>query len=392
MGRIAKSGVTLVALGALVLTAILELQACGKGSGAMDSGAVPSTVSGIEATAGDGRVTIVWDLVPNAASYNLYWDTTEGVHPPEPGKAKTSPSGHIASVDPEAATRRDNLRVGTKISEIKRTIYTHNGLSNGTTFYYVVTAVSDGGVEGGPSKEVSATPQASSACSTAMETQCNGGCANLLTDNGNCGACGNVCGSQQVCQSGVCQDSSSCQSPLQTCNGSCVDTQTDWYNCGACGNTCNPNQDCETGVCKDVVLCMFPYSNCGSGCVNLHTNVNNCGACGNACNANQTCETGVCKNTVLCMFPYGNCGAGCVNLHTDKNNCGACGNACGQLQNCELGVCVSPLICLPPTTKCDGACVNTQSDSSNCGACGVQCGSLQYCCKGACRSKTLLCL
>jgi uncharacterized delta-60 repeat protein len=89
----------------------------------------PSPIN-VVATAGNGEVTIQWDLVPRGDSYNIYWSTSANV--------TTS---------------------GTKITGAT-TPHTHTGLTNGTTYYYVVTAENIYG-ESAVSNEVSATPQAS---------------------------------------------------------------------------------------------------------------------------------------------------------------------------------------------------------------------------------------
>ncbi|MFQ5597123.1 MAG: fibronectin type III domain-containing protein [Nitrospiria bacterium] len=86
----------------------------------------------VQATAGNGKVTISWDAVAGATSYNLYWNTTGGV------------------------TTADNQITGVTSPHI------HTGLTNGTTYYYIVTAVTASG-EGPPSAEVSATPVATGA-------------------------------------------------------------------------------------------------------------------------------------------------------------------------------------------------------------------------------------
>jgi hypothetical protein len=70
-----------------------------------------STTAIVSATAADGQVTISWDSVLDATSYNIYWATNPGV----------------------------TLDTGTKISNVTSP-YTHTGLANGTTYYYVVTA------------------------------------------------------------------------------------------------------------------------------------------------------------------------------------------------------------------------------------------------------------
>jgi fibronectin type 3 domain-containing protein len=86
--------------------------------------------TGVTATPGNGQVTIAWTAVTDATSYNIYWSTAPGVT--------------IAS--------------GTKIIGAASP-YVQLGLSNGTAYYYIVTAVNKDG-ESGPSLQVSAIPSA----------------------------------------------------------------------------------------------------------------------------------------------------------------------------------------------------------------------------------------
>ncbi len=90
----------------------------------------PAAPVNVTAIAGNNQVTITWDAIPGATSYNIYWLTTTGV-------TKTT---------------------GTQISGITYSSYTYTGLINGTTYYYLVTAVNSFG-ESNESSEVSATPQ-----------------------------------------------------------------------------------------------------------------------------------------------------------------------------------------------------------------------------------------
>ncbi len=89
-----------------------------------------STLLNVSASAGDGEVTISWDSVSGATSYNIYWSTSTGV----------------TTADYEG-----------KIEDITETSYTHTGLTDGTTYCYVVT-VENTYWESGESSEVSATP------------------------------------------------------------------------------------------------------------------------------------------------------------------------------------------------------------------------------------------
>ena len=85
------------------------------------------TPSGVTAMPGNGQVTIAWTAETDATSYNIYWSTTPGV----------------------------TTANGTKITGAASP-YVHSGLTNGTTYYYVVTSVNKDG-ESAPSSEVSAT-------------------------------------------------------------------------------------------------------------------------------------------------------------------------------------------------------------------------------------------
>jgi uncharacterized repeat protein (TIGR02543 family) len=77
---------------------------------------IPSAPTGVSATAGNGQATISWTAVSGATSYNIYWSTSSGV-------------------------TKSN---GTKISGATSP-YSHTGRTNGTAYYYIVTAVNSSG-------------------------------------------------------------------------------------------------------------------------------------------------------------------------------------------------------------------------------------------------------
>ena len=118
----------MVSVSSMILLAIF-LTACGGGGGGGD-GSAPSPPTGVTPKPGDEEVTISWDTASGATSYNIYWAYTSGV---------------------SKADYED------KISTITTTSYLHTGLTNGTTYYYVVTAENDYG-ESDESDEVSAMP------------------------------------------------------------------------------------------------------------------------------------------------------------------------------------------------------------------------------------------
>jgi len=90
----------------------------------------PSAPTGVSAAGGANQATISWSAATGATSYNLYWSTTTGV----------------------------TTANGTRIAGVSSP-YVQTGLSAGTTYYYVVTAVNSVG-------ESMASAQASAATNT----------------------------------------------------------------------------------------------------------------------------------------------------------------------------------------------------------------------------------
>lgn len=110
----------------LLILSIFLLTACGSSDGG-STGIPAAPDSGLQATAGDQRITLSWDAVPGADSYIVYWSNS----------ANTGTGG-------------------TSITGLTSPFY-HDGVTNGMDYYYVVTAVNVVG-ESGPSVEVNAIP------------------------------------------------------------------------------------------------------------------------------------------------------------------------------------------------------------------------------------------
>ncbi|HYW66582.1 MAG TPA: glycoside hydrolase family 44 protein, partial [Candidatus Dormibacteraeota bacterium] len=87
---------------------------------------IPPTPAGLQATAGNAQITLTWNASSGATSYNV--------------KRSTTNSGPYTTVASPTTTS-----------------YTNTGLTNGTPYYYVVTAVNSAG-ESNPSSQVTATP------------------------------------------------------------------------------------------------------------------------------------------------------------------------------------------------------------------------------------------
>lgn len=91
----------------------------------------PAVPTGVNVSPGDNQVTIRWNTVNGATSYNLYWSTIPGL------------------------TKNTGIKISNATSP-----YSHDSLMNGTTYYYVVTSVNGIG-ESIESGAASATPRES---------------------------------------------------------------------------------------------------------------------------------------------------------------------------------------------------------------------------------------
>ncbi|MBU6189126.1 MAG: fibronectin type III domain-containing protein [Betaproteobacteria bacterium] len=89
----------------------------------------PGAPTSVTALPGDSINTVSWQAVPHAEQYRIYWST-------QPNVNKSNGSRVDAATNP----------------------LVHTGLQNGSTYYYVVTAVGAGG-EGPVSQQVSASPR-----------------------------------------------------------------------------------------------------------------------------------------------------------------------------------------------------------------------------------------
>ncbi len=112
---------------------------------------IPPTPGGLNASAGNAQVSLSWNASAGATSYNVKRATTSG------GSYTTiaSPTG---------------------------TTYVNTGLTNGTTYYYVVSAVNSAG-QSGNSSQVSATPTSGSSSAIQVESSSYGGGVTIDSNN-----------------------------------------------------------------------------------------------------------------------------------------------------------------------------------------------------------------
>jgi len=112
-------------------------------AGATTRGTAPSAPTGLTASPGNASVTLSWAASAGATSYNVKRSTASG------GPHVTIATG------------------------VTTTSYTNTGLANGTTYYYVVSAVNANG-EGANSAEASATPLAPPAAPNGLTATASG--------------------------------------------------------------------------------------------------------------------------------------------------------------------------------------------------------------------------
>ncbi len=122
-------------VGALTLAILILLPGCG-GSGGSGGGGnnPPAAPTNLTATGGNAQVALQWTASSGATSYNVKRGTASG----GPYTTVASPTG---------------------------TSYTDSSVTNGTTYYYVVTAVNTSG-ESGNSNQASGTPNVALAAPT----------------------------------------------------------------------------------------------------------------------------------------------------------------------------------------------------------------------------------
>ena len=129
-----RSNGSVVRLGVALVLASAFLSGCaggyGGGGGGGGNGSAPAAVTGLAATAGNAQVSLTWNASAGATGYYVKRSTTSGTE--------------------------------SKISTQPGTNFTDTGLTNGTKYYYVVSAYNSYG-EGANSAEVSATPTAPTA-------------------------------------------------------------------------------------------------------------------------------------------------------------------------------------------------------------------------------------
>ncbi len=266
----------------------------------------------------------------------------------------------------------------------------------------------------------------------------SGLCANRLLDPLNCGACGNVCLTGQMCINGTCTGSPtdgtrpdsgpidsgfdptctaspSCAAGFMCCGPRCIDADgipsgdgradMSFNDCGVCGVMCDAASASRCGrprgatsgrpvcLCGDFTACTAPRMCLSSGgefrCVDPLSDATACGDPPVNCTTrNETCSAGTCT----CAPAGMSCGTlvcgttGCIDTQTDETNCGTIGRVCPAGETCTAGSCgcgAGPS-CTPggPFGMCGQVCCVDRCqavDVDNCGGCGRTCAAGTLC-------------
>jgi hypothetical protein len=146
---------------------------------------------------------------------------------------------------------------------------------------------------------------------------------------------GTACASPNGATGATCQNGT-CTCPT-LCNGTCVDTQSDEANCGTCGKVCGTNQVCQRGFCFPKAAC--PATQVGA-CIPAQM------LCGVACGCGRSTEGNVvcvdiavsCEAAPPCATSA-DCAArfACVDV-TESGGCG-----CASPTKLCLAACLAPM-------------------------------------------------
>ena len=211
---------------------------------------------------------------------------------------------------------------------------------------------------------------------------CGDNCFDLSISHEHCGVCGQECLPTEDCFQGHCV----CKSMYVMCDGSCVDpnTLTDDDNCGACDNECGSGASCQ--VMDGMPMCKCSNSLdlvCDDECIDPATHALHCGACDNACGQGQGCHEGVC----VCPEGLELCDGSCIDVTEDVLNCGSCGTTCLDESVCINGICIGQQIegCAETEFECGDFCCH--NDTMTCVTVPISLEeTVSYC---VCNSRTI---
>jgi hypothetical protein len=192
-----------------------------------------------------------------------------------------------------------------------------------------------------------------------------GGCANgggTSAGGGDDGSSGDVTAETGGETGG---EASACAPPRTMCGATCTNTGTDSKNCGKCGNMCPTGQVCSMGACG--YSCTPPETLCGvneGGAPTMDASGgNDTGSPEEAGGVDATLSDAMASEAGGgSMDAAGSTQPYCANTNNDPNNCGGCGMPCGPMQTCQNGscacgmgqkICIASGTCIPNNSCCN---------------------------------------
>jgi hypothetical protein len=160
------------------------------------------------------------------------------------------------------------------------------------------------------------------------------------------------------------------------CGASCIDITLDHNNCGDCGNVCPSGQVCSGSACScpaggsTATICSNGQSCCGTlGCKSLMTDDFHCGDCMTACAGGSHCAGGKCLcGGVQCTGSQtccsGSCSTTCATpdmAQPPVDMAGGAGGLCMCASHCPLS-----MFCLGPNCCFEDAFLGNCTPSTTC--------------------------
>jgi hypothetical protein len=220
---------------------------------------------------------------------------------------------------------------------------------------------------------------------TGGKTKCGSTCTSTSTDPKNCGKCGTVCSSAQVCSQGAC--AAGCSGGETLCGGPAE--------AGAPASEAGASEGgaADTGTAPVVDSGTAAGDAGAPHCANLNSDPANCGGCGVSCGVNGTCTNGTC---MLGTCPGGqkSCPASgtCIPNGTccQSGECTLTGEVCpmpGGVCQCPSGekACTGAIMACISNAGCcmDGDCANGGKCTTPGQACTCPISASLQCCQGS---------
>ncbi|WP_455205834.1 Ig-like domain-containing protein, partial [Kaarinaea lacus] len=121
---------------------LLIVPSAAGGNGMINSpstGTAPAAPTTVKLAAGDGQITLLWNEVPGATAYTIYWNTTGN---PTSDDAKL---GNVVTFPKCDSISSNNQEPEEFVCDLWLNAYVHTGLENGQDYHYRIAAINEFG-------------------------------------------------------------------------------------------------------------------------------------------------------------------------------------------------------------------------------------------------------